>query len=1021
MDKKKFNLSGQKVALLVTHSAIGGFGGAERFFRGLEAGLKKNGYDVDIINIPSNESTFENIIKNYDYAKNLDLSNYEIVISSKAPSYAVKHHNHILYLMHTVRVFDDLFDFSSSVESFKKRALINKLDYEAISKIKYRFSQSYEVRNRLFRWIGFDSEVIHPPLEFYDFETASVGDYFFIASRLHPLKRIDLIIRAVQKSQLPLKLIIAGKGEDEDRLKKIALGDQRIKFIGEISDVALKKYYSNALAIPFVPEKEDFGYVTMEAFRSAKAIITCTDSGEPTLFVKNFITGLVCKPNENDLSNSLDWAFNNKNRIQEMGINAYNSIKSIDINWEDVAKKLCIAALSDAKQASGKMEVSVLDMQPIIPAVGGGRLKILGLYHNLGENINCRYVGTYDWPGEKQREHFITKNLKEINIPLSGEHFKAIKKLNKKTNGKNVVDIAFSQQGHLSKEYIERVKEEIKFADVIIFSHPWVFPLIKENINVNQMVIYDSHNVEGFLRAQLLDENNSTEKKLLYQLIQDEYDILQRADWVLACSHEDRLKFNLFYETSFDKIRIFPNGVMTKNHEITISKNLAKKKLGIPNKSFTVIFIGSPYGPNFEAANFIINNLAPNYRDIIFIVAGGVGDSLKSKLKNVIITGSLGEKEKAIFLRSSDIAINPMFSGSGTNIKMFEYMAYGLPIISSDIGARGIELPHSKGIVVTELEPNKFKYYFDKLKDPGYMDSLSSDARNAAEIFYSWENISNQLGHFLNIGLKNVNNPKPLFSIIIPTYNRHEKLSQLMKTLQEQVERDFEVIIIDQSEGKWTESNKSFGFQLYYIQSPVKGAVHARNYGANIAKGDILAFVDDDCLPSKAWLLNARPYFDNPKTIGIEGLIVSDHLNDANWRPVTNVNFKGIGFMTANLMVRTSIFNKINGFDHQFDNPHFREDTDFGWRAQEYGDIPFAQDVEVFHPAQDRKLLRESASERNKFFIKDALLYKKHPVKYYRLYKAEKHYLHTDGFKENFIKGFKDNNIKIPEWFENEI
>ena len=41
MDKKKFNLSGQKVALLVTHSAIGGFGGAERFFRGLEAGLKK--------------------------------------------------------------------------------------------------------------------------------------------------------------------------------------------------------------------------------------------------------------------------------------------------------------------------------------------------------------------------------------------------------------------------------------------------------------------------------------------------------------------------------------------------------------------------------------------------------------------------------------------------------------------------------------------------------------------------------------------------------------------------------------------------------------------------------------------------------------------------------------------------------------------------------------------------------------------------------------------------------------------
>lgn len=55
-----------------------------------------------------------------------------------------------------------------------------------------------------------------------------------------------------------------------------------------------------------------------------------------------------------------------------------------------------------------RLRVAVLDMQPITPAIGGGRQRLLGLYHALGSAIDCTYVGSYDWPGEPARDQQLT-------------------------------------------------------------------------------------------------------------------------------------------------------------------------------------------------------------------------------------------------------------------------------------------------------------------------------------------------------------------------------------------------------------------------------------------------------------------------------------------------------------------------------------------------------------------------------------------------------------------------------------
>jgi len=110
------------------------------------------------------------------------------------------------------------------------------------------------------------------------------------------------------------------------------------------------------------------------------------------------------------------------------------------------------------------------------------------------------------------------------------------------------------------------------------------------------------------------------------------------------------------------------------------------------------------------------------------------------------------------------------------------------------------------------------------------------------------------------------------------------------------------------------------------------------------------------------------------------------------------------------------IFITINGFDERFDNPHYREDTDLAWRALEYGQIPFGFDVQVFHPPHPRSQRRESFSERNGFFEKDALLLEKHPLKFKDLFLAETANK-TREYWDNFIKGSKKYGVKIPDFY----
>ena len=336
-----------KIAVVTAAMSSGEQGGAEAFYAGLVGGLRSVGVDAHQVDVRIDESTFDAVLASYKRCYDLDLREYDLVISTKAPTYAVRHPRHISYLVHTLRVFYDRFasEFGEGNEKCRsQRAQIHALDKAALhpSRVRRHFTIGHTNYRRLIDadsfWSSIHYEVLHPAAAVAGFKPPRPGQYFFLPGRLHRWKRADLVIRAMQRLNRDIPLKIAGTGEDERRLRALAGDDRRIQFLGRVSDEQLVDLFAGAVAVPFVPVQEDYGLVMVEAFKSRKPVVTCRDSGEPVYFVKHGVNGLVVEPDADALSAAFEYVLDHPKRAAEMGNNGFRTVSHI--KWESIASTL---------------------------------------------------------------------------------------------------------------------------------------------------------------------------------------------------------------------------------------------------------------------------------------------------------------------------------------------------------------------------------------------------------------------------------------------------------------------------------------------------------------------------------------------------------------------------------------------------------------------------------------------------------------------------------------------------------
>lgn len=151
--------------------------------------------------------------------------------------------------------------------------------------------------------------------------------------------------------------------------------------------------------------------------------------------------------------------------------------------------------------------------------------------------------------------------------------------------------------------------------------------------------------------------------------------------------------------------------------------DLKKAQPGIYHHS--VVFMGSNVKSNVDACNWLVRNLASTMPEITFVIIGNVCNSIGKSLPNVRPLGSVSNNLKNQILQLADVAINPVSEGAGTNVKMVEYLAAGLPIITTPVGGRGLGLTNRRDSIITQRE--NFKQSLeDMLRDSSLLVSISA-------------------------------------------------------------------------------------------------------------------------------------------------------------------------------------------------------------------------------------------------------------------------------------------------------
>ena len=306
-------------------------GGAEILADGLVEQLTRRGHEATTVSVPFTWHPGTRVLTNALAWRMLDLTvvdsrPVDLVIATKFPSYAVRHPNKVVWLVHQFRQAYDLDGtvFGQFGPEPADRGLVravHRLDRVTLGEARRLFAISNNVRDRLSRTLGLDAETLPPPPPGLDYRCEHYGDFVLSVGRLDRAKRVDLLLEAAAATD-SMQLVVVGDGPDRERLEQLARSlslNGRVTFAGRVDDDALAGFYARCLAVYYAPLDEDYGFVPYEAFLSEKPVVTTRDAGGPLEVVADGETGVVVEPDPRAVGDAFSWLADHPDEARARG------------------------------------------------------------------------------------------------------------------------------------------------------------------------------------------------------------------------------------------------------------------------------------------------------------------------------------------------------------------------------------------------------------------------------------------------------------------------------------------------------------------------------------------------------------------------------------------------------------------------------------------------------------------------------------------------------------------------------
>lgn len=190
-------------------------------------------------------------------------------------------------------------------------------------------------------------------------------------------------------------------------------------------------------------------------------------------------------------------------------------------------------------------------------------------------------------------------------------------------------------------------------------------------------------------------------------------------------------------------------------------------------------------------------------------------------------------------------------------------------------------------------------------------------------------------------------------SVVIPAYNEEKLLKKCLESLKNQIEKPFEIIVVDNnSTDKTTQVAKKMG--AIVVKEAKQGISSARNAGFNTANGDVIARLDADTVAPKDWILKIRQNLEK----GVEAVsgpasylnlpekIQFSHLPSLYYFRFLKLFFKKNMLFGPNMAIKKSLWEKVKN-EVCVDDKKIHEDFDLAIHLWRYAEIKFDRKLQV--------------------------------------------------------------------------
>ena len=474
----------------------------------------------------------------------------------------------------------------------------------------------------------------------------------------------------------------------------------------------------------------------------------------------------------------------------------------------------------------------------------------------------------------------------------------------------------------------------------------------------------------------------------------------RRVQHIHMMSDHDASFLSRYLQDGHKRLVVAPNGVNTGDFRVP---EPAPKRKG-------VLFVGNfNHLPNVDALEFLVNDIWPLVRLRVpeaHLTIVGAGPSPRVRLltnrPGVELAGEVPDPRP--YYHSHKVMAAPIRAGSGTRLKILESFAAGIPVVSTTLGAEGINATDGQHILLADRAIDFASAIERLLSDESLHDSIARAATDLAREEYDWTFVAQRvrdsyrqllaarkcrrhredsLSPKSRRGAEGCGrqNRSPDVSIVIPTLNGGSGLERCLQSIRkQQTDLRYEIICVDSgSVPDDLEMMRRHGARVAAIERDDFNHGLTRDFGASLARGDFLIFLSQDAAPVRDdWLQHIVEPLQRDATgklVAVQGgsTEVLDPGKRFFWGTGGRLfyftresnrwidRYGGIGFSTVNCAIRRVTWDR-----YRFGWAPILEDKKWQREIINAGyTIGSLQDVRVFHSHaySYRSLIRRCASE----------------------------------------------------------